>query len=253
MLRTGFITANLQRLIIFSWPVDAAILSPQLPDGLEVDEFAGRAYVSVVGLTVTNLRAVGIPTWPTRFAEANFRFYVRRITDGGGHRRGVVFRRQIVPHRLTAWGARLTYGGPFTVLPITEHRDEPAGDSGDARLRVAYRWESGGKSQELWASCNRCFEYAQPDSLAEFLTARHWGYNGAPGRRTKEYAVSRAQWTLATATDYGFDCDARAIVGDHLGLPLENPPASVLLASGGRAGIGWPHPISARRGRTNTG
>ena len=120
------LTANWINPLLFSWPVDDAVLEPLLPSGLVIDHWQGRAYISLVGLRFEGLRVFGVPVLPRRYDEVNLRFYVRRPGDGDEERPGVVFIRQIVPHRLTALAAQVMYGEPFTVAR-TGHEFEGIG------------------------------------------------------------------------------------------------------------------------------
>lgn len=265
----AFLSADWQNIVILSWPVDARLLLPYLPPGLEIDRFDGAAYISAVGLTVANSRVAGIPVWPRRYQQVNFRFYARRTTAGGGCRPGVVFLRQLVPNRIAALSARLLYHEPFQYAPMsnalmpsnTPIPDAPIpGDGGDAasrapgsQCRIAYRWRRNGQTAGFWAESAAPAEYAAPGSLSEFLTARYWGYNywgynywgytGAGGA-LREYPVRREPWRLQPAADCGFTNLAAIPILDGsraIAAALAGPPASALIAQdGGPAHIGWP-------------
>ena len=183
----GLITADWQNLVLLSWPIDDSAVTRLLPRGLEIDRFNGDAFVSAVGLTISNLRVLGVPTWPTRFEQVNFRFYVRQRLSSGGYRRGVVFLKQLVPHRTTALTARLLYGEPFARVPISHGCWEQQACLLDAHRNFAYSWERNGRTEGFWAETDLAAEFPETGSLTEFLTVRHWGYNGRPGDNTKAY------------------------------------------------------------------
>ena len=67
-------------LLFLHWTADARLLRPQLPAGLELDTFEGRAYVGIVPFTVTGARLTWLPPLPfvSSFHEVNLRTYVRR-------------------------------------------------------------------------------------------------------------------------------------------------------------------------------
>ena len=67
-------------LLFLHWTADARLLRQQLPDGLELDTFEGRAYVGIVPFTVTGARPTWLPPLPfvSNFHEVNLRTYVRR-------------------------------------------------------------------------------------------------------------------------------------------------------------------------------
>ena len=242
----AFLSADWQNIVILSWPVDAALLRPYLPSGLEIDCYDGAAYISAVGLTVVNSRVAGIPAGPRRYRQVNFRFYVRRAAADGSGQPGVVFIQQLVPYRTIALAARLLYREPFQYALM---RDDSvaASDAPDGQHRIAYRWQRNGTTAALWAETDSAApaEYAAPGSLEEFLTARYWGYHGAGGA-LREYPVRREPWRLQTAADCGFTnpaaiTDAMIDNGGAIAAALSRPPAAALMArAGGAAQIGWP-------------
>ena len=145
----GFITAHWQNLALLSWPIDDSAVTRLLPRGLEIDRFNGDGFVSAVGLTISNLRVLGVPTWPTRFQQVNFRFYVRQRLSSGGYRRGVVFLKQLVPHRTTALAARRVYGETFAPFPMSHDCREPHACLLGAHREFAYSWERNGQTEGI--------------------------------------------------------------------------------------------------------
>src|SRR5262245_57354345 len=97
-----FLTARWQHLFLANFSVSPELLRPRLHPDLELDTREGQAFVSLVAFRFLDTRVLGIG-WPgyRNFAELNLRFYVRHQGE-----RGVVFVREFVPQRLTAWLAR---------------------------------------------------------------------------------------------------------------------------------------------------
>ena len=62
-------------VLFLHWAVDGSALAPLLPEGLALDTFDGRAYLSVIPFTMSNVRPRAIPA-PLSFAELNVRTYV---------------------------------------------------------------------------------------------------------------------------------------------------------------------------------
>ena len=72
-------------LLFAHWPVDAATLREKIPNGFELDEFDGQAWLGIVPFYMTNVSPRGVPNlpWMSEFAELNVRTYVRVAGDPG--------------------------------------------------------------------------------------------------------------------------------------------------------------------------
>ena len=239
----ALLAAHWQNPALLSWAIADAALEPLLPPGLAIDRWQDRAYISLVGLVFDRVRVLGIPALPRRYGEVNLRFYVRRPNAGSDPAPGVVFIRQTVPHRLTAYLARRVYGEPFAVRPVRCQAAATGDAAGAGRRRVAYSWHSGGQWHTFRAATDAAPARARAGSLEEFLTARYWGYNGKPGRRARAYRLSRPEWTLQRATAWELDADLAAEYGPRLAQAMSAAPASALLASGGPAQVHRPAPV----------
>ena len=215
-------------------------MEPLLPPGLVIDHWQGRAYVSLVGLRFDNLRVLGVPVLPRAYNEINLRFYVRRRSGDEDSRPGVVFLRQLVPHRLTALAARMMYGEPFETVP-TGHEFHGS-DAAETSLPacVEYHWDENGRRHRFWASAAEAPMIAPPGSLGEFLTSRYWGYNGKPAAGVRTYHLTRPDWQLRQASRWGINCDFSEACGGRLTDALRKAPASVLLATGSRTVVSLP-------------
>ncbi len=209
-----------------------------------VDHWQGRAYISLVGLRFEGLRVFGIPVLPNCYDEVNLRFYVRRAADGDDERPGVVFIRQLVPHRLTALVARVVYGEPFETAPVEHDFSACAAQRTGRTACVAYHWEAQGRRQRFWASADGPPMDLPPGSLGEFLTSRYWGYNGATGNGVKTYHLTRPPWPVRQASRWGIECDFSEVFGSGLAAAMGEAPASVLLATGSRAAVSLPVPLA---------
>ena len=107
-----FLTAEWRNLAMLNYEADPSILARRVPAGCELDAWAGRTFVSLVGFQFLHTRVLGVPVPLHRhFEEVNLRFYVRRKADGAW-RRGVVFVKELVPRRATAFVAE---GSPVVV------------------------------------------------------------------------------------------------------------------------------------------
>lgn len=102
-------------VLFFHWQVDADILRPLLPDGLELDLFEGSAYLSLVPFTMQKIRPRLLPAFApvSDFHEINLRTYVTR--DG---KSGVYFINIEAQKGLSAWLSRNLSGLPYEKAAI---------------------------------------------------------------------------------------------------------------------------------------
>ncbi len=74
-----FLTAEWRQLLMLNYAVGRELLAPLVPAGVELDEFDGICYVSVVGFFFLRTRIFGIAfPFHRDFEEVNLRFYVRQ-------------------------------------------------------------------------------------------------------------------------------------------------------------------------------
>ena len=66
-------------LLFAHWPVDAETLREKIPNGFQLDQFDGQAWLGIVPFYMTNVSPRGVPNlpWMSEFAELNVRTYVR--------------------------------------------------------------------------------------------------------------------------------------------------------------------------------
>ena len=74
-------------LLFAHWPIPAAQVAAQLPEGIDVDTFQGSAWLGVVPFWLERIKMRGVPAIPgvRRFPDLNVRTYVRdRYTGSPG-------------------------------------------------------------------------------------------------------------------------------------------------------------------------
>lgn len=207
---------------MLNYAIDAAILSPYVPMGTELDSFEGVTYVSMVGFLFLDTRVVGVPIPLHRdFEEVNLRFYVRRKAEEGW-RRGVVFVKEIVPKRAIAAVARWLYHENYVSMPM-RHAIEPS--------RVVYGWRPGDWNH---LEVMPAGEPSMPDagSAGEFITEHYWGYTRGRGGRTTEYKVEHPPWRVWQTSSARLHCDAATLYGPEFAEALAGRPQSAFLAEG---------------------
>ena len=94
------------KLLFMHWRVEATLLRPLIPEGLEIDLFDGSAWIGIVPFTMWGIRASFLPPLPgtSAFHELNVRTYV--------HHQGVpsvLFLSLDAANKLAVWGARKFY------------------------------------------------------------------------------------------------------------------------------------------------
>ena len=239
MSSPAVITARWRNVAILSWPVEDGLLVPFLPNGLALDRWHGTAYISLVCLFMENLRVMGLPTVPRKFAELNLRFYVRP-DHGGDDRRGVVFLRQLVSNRFVALAGRVFFREPMGAVHMTHEIEPVESVSRQFQRRVHYRWRNGNRDEALRITARGDAYFAEPSSLDEFLTQRYWGYNGTSGGLVRAYRISREPWSLVPVVDHELKCDAETRYGPEIADVMAGPPASALLTVGSKSRVHWP-------------
>lgn len=232
-----FLTAQWRNLILLTYAVNPARLIDLVPAGTTLDFWRGQTLVSLVGFQFLATKVLGAPIpFHQDFEEVNLRFYVRRLVEDGV-RQGVVFIRELVPRPVVGSMARLLYREPYHVLPMRSKVG--AGPPPD----VEYQWKVRDRWCTLAAVGVGQGAAPNPGSLEEFLTVRHWGYNGERGKETLEYRVDHPRWHVWHARDARVDHDAEPLC--DLGLAGElKEPISQLIADGSAVTIHWRTSIS---------
>jgi uncharacterized protein len=232
-----FLSAEWRDLVMLNYVVDPEILRRYLPVGVELDTFAGRAFVTLVGFRFLRTKLYGFLAVPfhCNFDEVNLRFYVRR-REGGEVRRGVVFVRELVPRTAIARFARLMYGEKYDSCPMW-HRIARHADG----LAAEYGWTWRGGQFQLRAQAAGAQSRVADGTLASFITEHYWGYSAKSADQSIEYRVSHEPWRVWVSTDAGFEGDGGALYGSGFGEILRCAPDSAFIAEGS--------PVLVHRGR----
>lgn len=231
-----FLTARWINLAMLNYEVDPATLAAHVPRGTELDSFAGRCFVSVVGFLFLGTRVMGLGVpFHRDFEELNLRFYVRREV-AGELRRGVVFIKEIVSRRAIAWVARTLYNENYVAHPMSHVARLSGPDAW-----VGYRWRAGGRAQQMGLRPQGSPEIPAPTDEAAFIAEHYWGYARQRDGATVEYRVEHPPWRVWRAGAPRLDCDAARLYGSEFAGPLAGSPSSAFLAEGS--------PVVVYRGR----
>jgi uncharacterized protein YqjF (DUF2071 family) len=228
-----FLTAEWRKLIMAQYEVAPESLAPWLPQGVELDLYQNRCYVSLVGFLFDRVRVKGLAIpFHTRFAEVNLRFYVRRIEPDGTLRRGVVFVREFVPRTAIAVVARTLYEEPYLALPMRSS----IVSSSDS-LDLQYTWKHRGRWHSLAVEASPHEQPIAAGSVEEFLTEHYWGYTRRSNGSTSEYGVRHPRWNIYPVLSSKIDVDLGSLYGPAFAHLDAQSPASILLAEGSTVSV----------------
>lgn len=178
-------------LLFAHWPVNAAILRPFIPAPLNVDTFAGEAWVGVVPFRMSGVRIRGTPALPrlSQFPELNVRTYV--TIDG---KPGVWFFSLDAANAIAVAVARGWFHLPYFRARMTC-------EAIDGDIHYASERTHAGAANALFSASyrplNQPFE-AQPGTLDHFLTERYCLY-AAAGQRIFRGEIHHRPWQLQAA------------------------------------------------------
>lgn len=152
------------------WRVERRELERLLPSELELDTFAGEAWLGVACLRVANLRLRGLPPLPgvSSLLELEVRTYVR---EGG--RPGIWLLSLDATNRLLVEAAKRRHRLPAyrARIDLETHERERALEVERDGLRFAARWRPSGRPA-----------IAAAESLARFACERYALYTADGGR-----------------------------------------------------------------------
>ncbi len=228
--QTGrFLTAGWHDLLMLNYPVDAAVVRPYLPRGVEIDFWNGRTYVSLVGFMFRDTRVLGMPIpWHRNFEELNLRFYVRRQAHDGW-RRGVVFIKEIVPRGMISLVARTVYNENYTTMPMRHAKTAP---SADRPGQLRYEWFGNKQWYQLAADFAGAPQPLTPGSEEEFITEHYWGYTRQRDGGTMEDHVEHPPWRVWPTTSPRLVGAVAPLYGPEFAPVLSAVPSSAFIAEG---------------------
>jgi uncharacterized protein YqjF (DUF2071 family) len=218
-------------LLFAHWALLPAQITPLVPQELELDLFAGQAYVAVVPFWMSGIRARLMPSFPglSRFPELNVRTYVRYQDVPG-----VYFFSLDAASLPAVWSARAAYGLPYFHAEMST----AASTSSDEKFEYCSRRLQGPCPAEFRG---RYWPVAPPrqrenGSLEHFLTERYCLYTVRNGRVCRAY-IHHPPWPLQDAeAEIDLNTMARAS-------GIELPAAKPLLHFSRKIEVlvWWPH------------
>jgi len=229
-----FISALWEDIIMANYEIDPSVLKPFLPNGVELDLYNEKAYISLVGFMFKKIRIfrVSIPFFGN-FEEVNLRFYVKR-TESDHVKRGVVFINETVPYKPVAWLANKLYKEHYISIPTRSIiKDE------ESKRKIKYEWEKNCNWNYIVAETSKESELMANNSIEEFIFEHYYGYTKVDSLNTIEYNVNHPRWRIRKVIDSSIDCDFKAMYGSDFSFLNEQKPNSVIAAEGSAVSIGW--------------
>lgn len=200
--------------VFMHFAVDPGKLQPHIP--FELDQFDGKAFVSLVAFTQSNLRpvyggklAAYLSAPLATHAFLNLRTYVRVGND-----RGIYFISEWIPNRLAALIGPPMYGLPYRLGRLRYHSDPVQGAVrgtvavGTSRLEFLGMLDRG-----------RVFQIAQPESLYHFLVERYIAFTHHAGV-SRRFLVDHDPWPIVPVDLHIKDDSLLQTHAPWLGQPL---------------------------------
>ena len=200
-------------LLFAHWPVSTDTLRPLVPAELEIQEFDGTSWVSVVPFRMTGVTRRPLPAivGMSAFPEINLRLYVER--DG---KPGIWFLSLDTTNPLAVWAARR-----FFHLPYFRARISLSGLPGEVRYDSVRLHSPRGLRFAATYQPNGGTYHAEENSLEHWLTERYCLYARTRTGRLLRAEVHHHPWPLQPA-DVQVECNQLA---DPHGFSLGGQPS----------------------------
>jgi uncharacterized protein len=229
-----FLSAHWENLIMANYAVSPHLLIPYLPNGVKLDMFENKIYVSLVGFMFKKTRLFNVPIpFLGTFEEINLRFYVNKV-EGNNIKRGVVFINETVPYKSVAWLANKLYKEHYIAIPTKSKIDITTPSK-----NIDYQW----KINNVWnhLAVNAANENLQmrEGSIEEFIFEHYYGYTKINNELSQEYKVNHPRWLVNRVTDYSVYCDFKSMYGEDFSFLRDKQPDSVILAQGSPVSVKW--------------
>lgn len=225
-------------LLFAHWPIPLPDLQALVPDCLELDEFDGQGWVSLVPFRMRGVRPRWLPAlpWLSSFPELNLRTYVRGVTgaDNAGEkgRPGVFFFSLDAANPVAVAIARAVFHLPYFRADMACVPETPDG----AVRYSSHRTHGGVPAGELEGRYGPTgpVTLTTPGTLEHWLSERYCLYAVSPFDRRPPagpYRVYRSEihhdpWPTQPA----FADFTRNTVAESLHVPISGPPALLQFA-----------------------
>ncbi len=229
-----FLKANWENIVMANYEIAPEILAKYLPQGVSLDLYNGKAYVSLVGFMFKNTKIFKVPIFKLgTFEEINLRFYVSRKV-GNETRRGVVFINETVPYKAVAWLANALYKEHYTTIPTRHHWDFTK-----EHKEIKYEWLVNKKWNSIEISSKKEKKMMAQSSFENFIFEHYYGYTKYNKTTTQEYQIAHPSWLINEIIACKIDCDFENMYGKDFAVLDKTEPTAVFLAEGSAIEINW--------------
>ena len=180
-------------LLFMHWPIDAGILRPHIPAGLEVDTYEGQAWIAVVPFWMSAVRPRFVPSLPgiSKFPELNVRTYV--VTGG---KPGVWFFSLDAASRLAVRVARGLFHLPYFDARMRCTKDDQ--NAFDYESVRTHRGEGPLEFRGRYGPKGPVY-HSEAGSLEHWLTERYCLYSANKKGKVFRGEIDHVPWPLQPA------------------------------------------------------
>ena len=232
--------ANCSEIVVLDIRIDPKILLPRVPKGLELNYHDDKAYVSLVGRFLNDVKMARFPFLASRgFAELDLRFYVKR-QSGPREIKGTCVIKDYVPNAYGSWMLSTLFKTSLGRMEMSRQ----ASGFGKRGLapKIDYKWKVGEFQNRIMIKGRSLMRKTGPETQIGFIL-NHKHEFATRNSKTVQYRVQRPPWIVWDAAQACFQCDARNLFGQEFAKTLAGRPSSVFIAEGSPMTIFEPTPV----------
>jgi len=215
--------ATARNRIVVGYAVAPARVAPLLPTGLAPDTREGRAFVSLVGVELVNVRVLGIAGPGFRRVPA-VELQVP-VQEDESPRRGTITMQAYVPRRFVAWGARGLYGEPVAVASM-----QPVWRERADIVEMTYRFDRAGREQRLRAVGEMPPVELGEDTPEDFLMDRGWRYGRRRDGSLVRARIERPVQSVYSVREHYVTVQWASVYGEQWAFLAKAEPTAVLFS-----------------------
>ncbi|MEM9942213.1 MAG: DUF2071 domain-containing protein [Planctomycetota bacterium] len=211
-------------IVAANFSIAPDVLAEHVPPGLELDDYNGETYISLIAQTVSKAGPFGMFG---KFNQLSLRFYVRRKSTGIS-RKGTCSLKSYVSNGTGAFLLGSKFIEEFKKLKI---KNSNSGFNGNGIPNADYSWQVEENQNRLRVKARSPIKNDGPNTKVGFILSHTNHYEGNRGK-TLEYRIDRPNWTAWDAAKASFTCDVKRLFGLDFVKPLAKRPASVFVTAG---------------------